>query len=306
MPRTAIILGSTGRFGRNSAEAFSAAGWNVVPFRRGQDDLGRMARTADVVVNGWNPPYQAWAREVPGLQQQITQAMDGTDATLIVPGNVYVFGPGTPGPWGADTAHRAQNPLGRIRVEMERHFRASGVRTIILRAGDYLDTTVSGNWFDRIMAPSLAKGSLTYPGDQQTAHAWAYLPDLARAAVDLAEQREALPAFCDVPFPGYTMTGAEIVEALAAASGTSLRLKQMNWTPLRALSPVWPMARCLCEMRYLWNTGHALDGSALTHLLPGFRTTPVGEALMRAVQGAGVAIRSTQTSRWRLAASAAS
>ena len=49
------------------------------------------------------------------------------------------------------------NPLGHIRVELEAAYRRDGVRTILLRAGDFLDTRASGNWFDRMTAPSLAK-----------------------------------------------------------------------------------------------------------------------------------------------------
>ena len=35
MPGTALILGASGRFGRNCAVAFEAAGWEVRRFRRG-------------------------------------------------------------------------------------------------------------------------------------------------------------------------------------------------------------------------------------------------------------------------------
>ncbi|MCF6316055.1 MAG: hypothetical protein L3J30_07185 [Marinosulfonomonas sp.] len=48
--------------------------------------------------------------------------------------------------------------MGRIRTEMEAAYRDSGVRTIILRAGDFIDTQASGNWFDKVMTPKLDKG----------------------------------------------------------------------------------------------------------------------------------------------------
>ncbi|NDW45793.1 sugar nucleotide-binding protein [Ruegeria sp. PrR005] len=283
MTQTVLILGASGRFGRNAATAFRQAGWTVVAFDRTRDDLQGAARRADVIVNAWNPPYPDWARQVPGLHAQVIEAAKAAGATVIVPGNVYVFGAETPAPWGPDTPHRATNPLGRIRIEMEAAYRASGVRTIILRAGDFLDTEASGNWFDQIMIKPLARGRFTYPGNPDIAHAWAFLPDLTRAAVALAERRKALQQFCDVTFPGYTATGRDIAQALTQVTGRQVTLKQMSWLPLHLARPFWPMAGCLLEMRYLWNTPHRLDGAVFDALLPEFRQTPLIQAVAQAI-----------------------
>jgi len=286
MTRIALILGAKGRFGRACSGAFSDAGWEVRHFYRGTDDLMRAAIGAQVIVNGWNPAYTEWAAQVPLLTGQVISAARASGATVIVPGNVYVFGAQTPGPWSEDAAHRAENPLGRIRVEMERTYRQSGVRTIVLRAGDFLDTEASGNWFDLIMTKDLAKGKFTYPGDPDLPHAWAYLPDLARAVVALAEKGEGLPVYADVPFAGYTLTGRDLLAAVNKVSLRPARLKSMAWLPLQLARPFWAMGRCLLEMRYLWNTAHRLDGTRLTTLLPGFRQTPLEVAIASALPSA--------------------
>lgn len=283
MTQTVLILGASGRFGRNAVIAFRQAGWNVTEFDRKRDNLRDAARGADVIVNAWNPLYPDWAKQVAGLHAQVIEAAKAAKATVIVPGNVYVFGPDTPGPWGADTPHRATNPLGLIRIRMEAAYRASGVRTIILRAGDFLDTEASGNWFDQIMIKTLSRGRFTYPGNPDIAHAWAWLPDLTRAAVELAERREELPQFCDVTFPGYTLTGRDMAQALSRITGRPVALKPMNWLPLILARPFWPMGRCLLEMRYLWNTPHSLDGADLDRVLPEFRKTPLERALEQAI-----------------------
>jgi hypothetical protein len=129
------------------------------------------------------------------------------------------------------------------------------------------------------MIKFLRKGKFVYPGNPDIPHAWAYLPDLTRAAVALAEKRDSLPDFVDLPFPGYTLTGHEIAAHLQDLTGHPVRLKRMNWLPLHLAKPVWPMARCLLEMRYLWNTPHWLDGQRFDDLLPEFRATPVRLAL---------------------------
>jgi nucleoside-diphosphate-sugar epimerase len=283
MTGTVLILGASGRFGRACDRAFARAGWQVQRFDRRRDTLMTAAQGVDVIVNGWNPQYPDWAAHVPALHDQVIRAAKSSGATVIVPGNVYVFGAGTAAPWGPATPHRAVNPLGQIRIRMEEAYRASGVQVIVLRAGDFIDTSASGNWFDMILTKGLEKGKFTYPGDPDIPHAWAWLPDLARAAVDLAEQRAGLPGYSDIPFPGFTLSGREMAEALNHVLARPVRLRQMSWLPLQLLRPVWPMARCLLEMRYLWDTPHSLDGAELQRVLPGFRNTPVEDALARAV-----------------------
>ncbi len=283
MPQSVLILGATGRFGRNVALAFRNAGWAIRSFDRTRDTLEQAARGVDVIVNGWNPPYFDWARLVPGLHQQVIKVAEKTGATVLVPGNVYVFGPDAPGPWYGGTPHGARNPLGRVRVEMEEAYRCSTARTIILRAGDFIDTCASGNWFDQIMTKNLAKGRLVYPGNPDIPHAWAYLPDLARAAVLLAGKRHDLPRFCDVPFEGYTLTGSQIAHALSKVTGQDISVKPMHWWPLHLARPFWRMAPHLIEMRYLWQVPHQLDGTYLTELLGAVPQTDLDVALCSAI-----------------------
>ena len=283
MTRTALILGATGRMGRHAAAAFEAAGWAVTRFKRG-GDLTAAAQGQDVIVNAWNPPYPEWARTVPGLTQQVIAAARASGATVIIPGNVYVFGPGAPAVFADDTAHGATNLLGRIRIEMEAAYRVAGVPTIILRAGDYIDTSASGNWFDGVITKSAAKGKFAYPGPMDRPHAWAYLPDVARAMVALAE-RDDLPVYADVPFPGYTLTGEDLRAAVESAQGRPQRHSAFPWWLISLLRPVWPMARGLVQMRYLWSKPHRLDATTFDRLVPGFRATPVDEALRKALKG---------------------
>lgn len=282
MSNTVLILGASGRFGRNAALAFEAAGWTVRRFNRTQDQLDIAAKGVDVIVAGWNPQYQDWAAQVPDQQAQIRRVALTNDATVILPGNVYVYGPESHSPWGADTPHRATNPLAIVRRDLETALQREGVKTILLRGGDFLDTEPSGNWFDLMMAKSLPKGTLTFPGRTDADHAWAFLPDMARAAVALAQKRDTLNRFEDVPFPGYTMTGDQMAQTLSRALGRPIRTRRMSWIPLHLALPFMPVAKHLFEMRYLWSLPHALDGDKFHRLLPGFQMTSPEKALTAA------------------------
>ncbi len=277
-----LILGGNGRFGRHTAEAFWNAGWSVSLFARG-DDLMAAARGKDVIVHGWNPAYPDWAAQVPRQTQEVICAARASGATVILAGNVYVYGEDAPEAFGPHLEHAARNPLGRIRVEMERQLRGAGIPLIVLRAGDFLDTEASGNWLDRIMAKSLHKSVLTYPGDPDIPHAWAFLPDMARAVVMLAERRTALPRTSDIAFPGYTLTGRELANLCGQALGRDVRVKPMAWWPLQLARPILPLAASLLEMRYLWNKPHHLARGSFDHVATDFTPTPVKEAIARAI-----------------------
>ena len=283
MTGTVLILGASGRFGRHAAEAFWNRGWSVRLFDRDTDDLMEAAKGADVIVNAWNPPYTAWAKEVPELTAQVILAAKVSGAMVVIPGNVYVYGEGSPGLWQSTTPHLADNPLGQIRIEMEAAYRASGVKTLVLRGGDFIDTEASGNWFDRIIAAKLKEGVVVSPGNTEAPHAWAYLPDLARAAVDLVEMRDRLDTFEEVLFPGYTLSLTELSQLIERASGDAVRLKRMSWLPLFLAAPFWPMGRKLIEMRYLWSMPHRLDDTGFRRHLPAFRATDPLTAVAAAI-----------------------
>ena len=287
MVGTALILGANGRFGRSAAEAFWNAGWTVKTFDRKTDSLNDAARDVDVIVNGWNPLYPDWEAHVPALTRDVIAAAKQNDATVIIPGNVYVYGADAPDTFRPDTPHLADNPLGRVRIEMEAAYRNADIQTIILRAGDFLDTAASGNWFDKVMAKGLAKGHLTYPGRADIPHSWAYLPDFAVAIERLARARNWLPRFADLSFEGYTLTGQQMAHLLSEGLDRPIAIKPLTWWPLEVLGLVVPLMKHLCEMRYLWDKPHKLDGTALSEFVPNIpRTDPVEALRVSAIAAA--------------------
>ncbi len=284
MNETVLVLGASGRFGRHAAEAFGKAGWTVRKFDRRRDDLKTAAAGVDLIVNGWNPPYDKWEALLPGLTDQVIEAARASGATILQAANIYVYGAGSPPVLGPETPHAAKNSLGRLRIETERKLVASGVRVILLRAGDFIDDKPSGNWFDRIIAAKASKGRLSYPGDPDVPHAWAWLPDLARAAVALAEARERLGPVREVLFPGYTLSGLELVGHVGTALDRDVSLRPMSWLPIHFARPFWPMAKHLLEMSYLWSMPHRIDPADFDALLPDFTETPVDEAIRAALE----------------------
>ena len=284
MSQTALILGASGIFGHNAAQAFEAAGWTVRRFDRKSGDMIRDAQGVDVIVNAMNPPnYHAWDRLIPKITSQVLAAAKASGATVLLPGNVYVFGD-QPGPWRETTPHRPVARKGRVRAEMEAAYRQAsqdGVQVIILRGGDFIDPDSPHAVLNLVSLKGLAKGRITSLGAPDVPRAYAYLPDMARAAVALAERRQGLSRFEDIPFPGHTFSMSELTTALQTQMGRPLRLRRFPWWAMRLASPVWELARELIEMRYLYDTPHRLDGTRFHQLLPDFQGTSFQDVVSR-------------------------
>ena len=286
MSQTVLILGASGLFGSHAANAFQDAGWTVRRYQRGTD-MARAAMGADVIVNAMNPPkYHNWAKLIPAITADAIAAARASGATLLVAGNVYVYGT-APGPWGPDTPHHPNTRKGRIRATMEATYAnaaTQGVRTIMLRGGDFIAPKDPRTILNMITLKPLAKGAITAFGTPTTPRAYAYLPDLARAAVALADIRADLPAFADVPFAGLTLSMADLAAEITAQTGKPLRINRFNWWQIQLLAPFWELARELLEMRYLFDLPHSLAPETLARLLPDFKTTPLRQVVAEHLQ----------------------
>ena len=314
-----LILGARGRFGLAAARAFVDAGWRVLgQVRPGAQvpaeaahmciewlpvalsdtrALAHAARGAEVVVHALNPAYtnQAWTETVLPMTEAALALCRALKATLMVPGNIYNFGKSMPSLLHEDTPQRAQTVKGRIRIVMEDAIRASEVRAIVIRAGDFFGSG-KGSWFDQSMVGRLQKGILTYPGGADVPTAWAYLPDLARTFAAVAKRRDELDAFEVLHFGGYRLTGRDWVEALQPIAqragwvkpGTTLALRRMPWAVIRMGAWFMPQWASLMEMQYLWDTPHALDNTKLQALIGQEPHTPLELAAKSALADLGL------------------
>ena len=313
--RRVLILGANGRFGLAAAQAFDAAGWEVMAQVRRTPAAGMPARArivalpttdidgivahaagADVVVHAINPKdYTLWATELLPLARQGMDIAERLGARFALPGNVYNYGAGMPETVTGRTPQWPTTDKGRLRVQFEDElrYRAPRLRSVILHAGDFFGVG-SGVWFDQVIAKGVAGGRLAYPGRRDVAHAWAYLPDMARAMVGLCEL-DTLPDFIDIPFAGATLTGDQLLDAIehvarGAGLGGARPFKRGGapWPILRAMALFMPLWREIVEMRYLWETPHGFDGDALARLLPSFRPTPLPVALRASLDELGL------------------
>ena len=318
--RTVLILGARGRFGLAAARAFAAAGWQVLAQGRAgasgppvagvkwlaqdpQDTaaLAAAAQGAAVVVHAINPPYvnSQWLKQAPRLMDSAIALSRALHATLMLPGNVYNYGTNLPAVLTEDTPQVADTVKGRVRIGMEQQLaQAAGeglMKAVVIRAGDFFGSG-RGTWLDQLFVPGLPKGKLTLPGPLDSPGAWAYLPDLARTFVAVAERRAQLPAFETLHFAGYTLTGQDWRDVMTdqawehgwLPAGGQLRLAAMPWPLIRAGAWLMPTWASLCEMQYLWRRPHRLANDKLVALLGHEPHTPLAQAVGAALEDLGL------------------
>lgn len=314
---TVLVLGAAGRFGAAAVQAFAAAGWRVLaqqrrapatPLPAGAEAmplalgdtaaLAARAAGAQLVVYAVNPVYTRWDAELLPLFRQGLAVAERLRARVLLPGNVYPFGAGMPDLLREDTPPQPSTRKGELRLAMEAELErraVQGLDSVVLRAGDFFGGG-PGSWLDLAIAKDIGRGRLVYPGPLDLVHAWAYLPDLARAAVAVAADgghRGCLK----LHFPGHAVTGRAFVDALgeAAASlglqpGRGFSVGGLPWPLLRVAGWVHPMSRELWRMRYLWQVPHALDGTALQARVGPLPVTPLVTALRRSLLAMGLGL----------------
>ncbi len=287
MTQTVLILGASGSAGHHAKQAFQTAGWTVRTFNRKTDTLPDAALGCDVILNAWNPAnYHNWAGILPKITQSVIHAAQVSGALVVLPGNVYNFGV-EPGPWSHETPQTACTRKGKVRKDIEAMYAAAGIRTIVLRAGDFVSSDGPANVIGKLILKDFHKGRITTLGDPDAPRAHAYLPDWARAVVALMDHADALPDFADISFPGHTFSTNDLKLELERTHGP-LQLTQFPWWSMSLAAPFWELAREFREMRYLYDHPHQLDGSLFQRLLPDFQMSDfstVARAELRTGQG---------------------
>jgi nucleoside-diphosphate-sugar epimerase len=321
--KLALLIGASGGVGSATTRSLIAKGWTVRALVRNAADARHQAlrqagvalvagdamQAADVVaaaegasliLHAANPQnYKNWrGLAIPMLGHAIAAAR-ASKARLVLPGNVYNFGPDAGEVLNEESP---QNPLtrkGKVRVEMERMLQgARGVRSLIVRAGDVFGAPAPASNFSRILVkPGRPLRYVTYPGVPDVGHAWAYLPDLGEAIAQLAGIEASLRDVESFNFAGHWINpGIEIVEAVRRVSGIrDLPMRSFPWRTVGLLRHVVPLLNEVHEMRYLWQVPVRLDNRKLVAALGREPRTDLDTAVRQTLRDLGITFPHSST-----------
>jgi nucleoside-diphosphate-sugar epimerase len=317
MDRTALVIGATGGIGSETATALRRRGWRVRALTRdtarAERDFARLgavqwiggdamresdviaaARGASLIVHAANPPgYRDWRGLALRMLKHAIAAARAARARLVLPGNLYNFGPDAGDVVAEDAPQHPATRKGRVRVEMEALLAAAaaeGVRSLVVRAGDYFGPHGPSSWFGNLMVrPGRPVHFVIYPGRRGVGHSFAYLPDLAETMARLAEIGATLAPVEVVHFRGHWHErGEEIAQAIRRVAG----VPQAPILPFPSLllylgALASATFREAIEMHYLWRVPVRLDNRKLVSLIGAEPHTPLEAAVRESLEALG-------------------
>jgi nucleoside-diphosphate-sugar epimerase len=218
-----------------------------------------------VVTIGFEYKGSVWRKAWPKAMANLIAAAEATGARIVHIDNLYMYGP-------QDASLREDMPLTKYgqkpaaRAEATRMWmKASAGKRILwaaLRAPDFYGPGVERSHLGDVGFGMLAKGkaaTLIMPPD--TPHDFAYVPDIARAAVTLLDAPDdAYGQAWHVP-SAPTLTPRQILQIGAAALGEKLRIVSIPSGLLPVLGLVSPFLREIAEMRFTLNRPYHVDAS---------------------------------------------
>ena len=329
-----LVLGATGGIGGEAARQLRDAGWEVRALRRAGtsavrpaagsstvrsaagtpvehkdgivwlrgdalrgEDVAAAAAGCSVIVHAVNPPaYRRWPQLVLPMLDNTIAAAANEQATVVLPGTVYNYGPDA---YRLVTEDAPQNPVtrkGAIRVAMERRlesFSQAGGRVLIVRAGDFFGPAAANNWFSQgLIRPGRAVTRISYPGRAGVGHQWAYLPDVARTMLELLKRRDSLQRFAAFHMEGHwdhdgTQMAQAIRRVVARRTGIEPAVTAFPWWLIAAGAPIVETFREMREMRYLWRVPVRMVNDRLRSVLGAEPRTPLEQAVEASLGGLG-------------------
>ena len=310
--RIALVLGATGGVGAETASGLARHGWHIRAFARTPKPAGpegwewiqgdalhgdsvlAAARGAAAIVHAVNPAgYRNWASLVLPMIDNTIAAAETTGARILLPGTIYNYGPDAFPLLREDSPQHATTHKGSIRIALEQKLEAAarqGVRSLIVRFGDFFGPRPGNNWFSQgMVTPNRPLKSITYPGRRGVGHSWAYLPDTGEVFAQLMDREPELDTFARFHFRGHwDADGTAMIQAIRRVAGKpALPVRSLPWFVFKLAAPFHETMREIHATRPLWDAPIELDNTRLVQFLGQEPRTPLDEAVTATLRGLG-------------------
>lgn len=290
------VLGAGGGLGRNVVDAARAAKHDVVALVRDPkraelpddvttivgdamrvDDVVRATTGADATMFCVMPSIRTWLTTFRPLLECAIAAARQTNTRLVFLANVWIYGPGRADELVAES--RAPSPTsqrGKLRAEMEQQLHAAGIRYAMVRLPEFYGPSVV-TLTARVFRAALADRRAVWPGALDIAIEVVYMPDAARALVEVATAPD-----CDAAvfhLPGARTTPRKFVELVCQAAGREPRVFGVPRWLLSAAGAFDATARGVADIGHLWTHPILLDGTKYTVRFGPIPQTPLADAI---------------------------
>jgi nucleoside-diphosphate-sugar epimerase len=292
------VLGAAGGLGRNVVEVAARAGHEVRAFvrqvrgdplpatvqviagdARRQEDVLRALRGVDVAYFCLNPRLARWLEDFPPLLATAIAAARETRARLVFPANVWIYGPGRPDEFVAES--HPPSPMsrrGRLRADMEQTLRDSDCRFCIVRLPEYYGPHVV-TLTARVFRAALRGAHALWPGPLDVAVELVFMPDAAEALVQAGSAEGTDGDVFHVP--GIATTPRAFISAVFRAAGLRPKALAVPAFVLKLAGLTSSTVGAVADVAHLWTRPIHLDGARYASRFGRAPQTPYTEGIAR-------------------------
>jgi len=225
------------------------------------------AEGADQIVMAAGLAYtgRVWRKDWPVVMSNLVAACEATGARCVFIDNLYMYGPqDRPLREDMSLTRFGANPAARAQVTRlwQAASQAGRIRMTALRSPDFYGPGVEQSHLGSAAFGALANGkSAALLANPDMPHDFAYIPDIARAAVTLLDAPDdAYGQVWHMPC-APTTTPRKILELGATALQTPLKLTALPMALLPVLGLFSGFMRELVEMRFQWDRPYRVDAN---------------------------------------------
>ncbi|MES3152002.1 NAD-dependent epimerase/dehydratase family protein [Sphingomonas faeni] len=228
-----------------------------------------------VLAVGFAYDSRVWRTTWPQTMTNIVEGCAAAGTRLVFIDNLYQLGPQT-APRTEEMAMTTMGEKPAILAEVARIWQDARdrVRIATLRCSDFYGPGVDVSHLGVSAFGELARNKpaqLLVPAD--TPHDFAYVPDIARAAIILLDAPDAdFGQAWNMPC-ATTRTPRALLAIGAAALGRRLRVLAVPFVLLRPIGLVYRFAREVVDVGFTWDRPYVVDGGKFTRRF-GFVPTP--------------------------------
>jgi nucleoside-diphosphate-sugar epimerase len=227
------------------------------------------------------PAYWLWKKEFPAIVEGIVSACRGKDVDIVYADNLYALGHSSTA-FTEDSPYRSCSIKGSVRQDVaERLMALNGqgdLRTTIIRAADFFGPGVEQSSVGNAVVGAALNGKSAYVvGSADVPHAITYLPDFAKAMVELSLHDRAYGRIWHAP--SHNVSSLRwLIEQFASRGDHAARISVAGPVMMRVIGLFNPAMRELREMLYLFNQPNAIS-SDRTNAEFGLAATDIGTAI---------------------------
>ncbi len=288
-----IVLGGTGALGSALVHQLCAEGRPVRALVRNRELAESMlpeateivafdALEAQQVLDGcaggsvlYNCVYAP--EQLGNLAESLVAAAKRTHARLIFPSNADVYGPPEVLPIPESHPHAASTERGKWRAAIEQALldahQAGDIETVILRLPALYGAHIRGSFMSVLFDSALRNKKAFWLGSLDAPTNMAYMPDVAAAAVLLADAADSAGQAWHVPGP-EPLTGNAFLKKVFAAFGKPENIGVRTGLVFKLVGALVPDAKRLAQVLYQFEKPFVLDGAKFAARFPSFAYTP--------------------------------